>query len=173
MAYSRIDALKVMSALEGVIDCLEEPMIAWDNEGRKDVASRVSVPILSDESTFTVADVYHQIQLGAIGEVDIKIPRTGFTLSTKIVHLAECANIPVQVSLQAETDFGNAACLQFASAYEQISLPCEFSYYVDDIGDNLLKSPLVIRDGKMLLPGGPGMGVKPDWEKVEKYAISI
>ncbi|WP_093796917.1 hypothetical protein [Sporomusa acidovorans] len=50
--------------------------------------------------------MYHQIQLGAINQIGIKIPRTGFTLSTKIVHLAEVANLPVQVSLQAECDFG-------------------------------------------------------------------
>ena len=173
MAYGHQDAVRVMQALEGIIDCLEEPMAAWDDAGRKDLAGRVSVPILSDESSFTVADVYRQIRLGAIGQVGIKIPRTGFTQSRKIVHLAECANIPVQVSLQAECDFGTAAGLQFASAFRQISLPCELSYYVDNMGDTLLKAPLVIEDGHMHLPKGPGMGVDLDWEKVERYAISI
>lgn len=173
MAYSREDALKVMKALEGVLASLEEPLISWDNEGRKDLANRVSTPILSDESTFTVADVYHQIQLGAVKEIGIKIPRTGFTLSTKIVHLAEVANMPVQVSLQAETDYGNVACIQFACAHKQVSLPCEVSYYVDNMGDSLLQKPLVIKNGFMQLPEGPGMGVELDWEKVHKYAIKI
>lgn len=173
MAYGRDDALRVMTALEGVLDCLEEPLVAWDDQGRKDLADRVSVPILSDESSFTVADVYRQIRLGAIRRVGIKIPRSGFTLSTKIVHLAEAANLPVQVSLQAECDFGTAACLQFACAYRQIGLACELSYFVDNIGDSLLKVPLSIADGHMILPAGPGLGVELDWEKIEKYAVKI
>jgi L-alanine-DL-glutamate epimerase-like enolase superfamily enzyme len=173
MAYGREDALRVMKALEGVLASMEEPLISWDNEGRKDLADRVSTPILSDESTFTVADVYHQIQLGALKQIGIKIPRTGFTLSTKIVHLAEIANMPVQISLQAECDFGTAACVQFACTYKQICLPCEVSYYVDNMGDTLLQKPLVIENGYMHLPEGPGMGVELDWEKVKKYAIKI
>ena len=59
---------------------------------------------LSDESTFTVPDTYRQMQVGAIRRLGIKIPRTGFTLSKKLVHLAEMNDMPVQISTQAETD---------------------------------------------------------------------
>ena len=173
MHYSRNEAVRVMRTLEGVIDSLEEPLLAWDDDGRKDVAQKTNIPILTDESSFTVEDVARQIRLGAVREIGIKIPRTGITMSRKIVTLAETANMPVQVCIQAETDFGTAACVQFACAFRQVSLPCENVYFAHSISDTLITKPLVIKEGKLLLPDGPGMGVELDWNKVDKYRISI
>jgi L-alanine-DL-glutamate epimerase-like enolase superfamily enzyme len=173
MAYSREDAYKVLKALEGVITCCEEPLPAVDNEGRAALAKSVSIPILSDESTVTVNDVYRQIQLGAISRVGIKLPRTGITLSSKIVHLAECANLPCQISTQLESDLGTATCIQLAAAFKQISLPCEIAFYDENFSDTLIQTPLAIENGHLLLPEGPGSGVAIDWEKVEKYTIKL
>ncbi|MCW2306349.1 mandelate racemase/muconate lactonizing enzyme family protein [Rhodobium gokarnense] len=173
MDYGRQDAIRVMKALEGVIDSLEEPIRASDDAGRLDLASRTDIPILTDESSFTVEAVYHQLRLGAVREIGIKIPRTGFTKSRKIVHLAEAGNLPVQVCLQAECDYGAAACVQFAAAFRQISLPCEVACYLDCVADTIIKSPLVIKNGHTQLPEGPGLGVELDWDKIEKYRVNI
>lgn len=175
MVYSREDALRVGKALEGIVDSFEEPLPAWDDEGRKELAQKVNIPLLSDESTFTVEDVYRQIKLGAIRRIGMKLPRTGYTLSSKIVRLAEANNMPVQVSTQAETDLGSAACAHLAAAYKRISLPCEISYFKKNVTDTLLlEGELVIENGKMIVPDGrPGMGVEIDWEKVNKYAVKL
>jgi L-alanine-DL-glutamate epimerase and related enzymes of enolase superfamily len=173
MDYSRQDAIRVMTALEGIIDSLEEPIRASDDVGRKDLAMRTNIPILTDESTFTVEAVYHQLQLGAVREIGIKIPRTGFSKSRKIVYMAEAANLPVQVCLQAECDYGAAACVQFAAAFKQICLPCEVACYLDCVSDSIIKQPLVIKNGCTQLPEGPGMGVEVDWDKIEKYKVKI
>jgi L-alanine-DL-glutamate epimerase-like enolase superfamily enzyme len=173
MDYGRRDALRVMKALEGVIDSLEEPMRASDDAGRLDLSRRTDVPILTDESTFTVEAVYHQVRLGAVGEIGIKIPRTGFTKSRKIVQLAEVAGLPVQVSLQAECDYGAAAGVQFAASFRQISLPSEIASYLDSITDSILVSPLVIENGHTKRPLGPGMGVELDWNKIDRYRVSL
>ena len=173
MDYGRQDAIRVAIALEGIVDSLEEPIRASDDAGRRDLAARTNIPILTDESSFTVEAVYQQLQLGAVREIGIKIPRTGFTKSRKIVHLAEVANLPVQVCLQAECDYGAAACVQFAAAFRQISLPCEVAYYLDCVSDSIIKAPLVIEGGHTKLPDGPGLGVELDWDKIEKYRVSI
>ena len=134
MAYSREEAFQVLHELEGVISCVEEPLPATDNEGRVELAKAVPIPILSDESTITVNDVYRQIQLGAVSRIGIKLPRTGITLSAKIIHLAESANLPCQISTQLESDLGTATCVQLAAAFKQISLPCEISGRVQEYG---------------------------------------
>ena len=128
--------------------------------------------MLGDESVFTYADVYRQVKLGALKQIGIKIPRTGFTISSKIVRLAEIANMPIQVSLQAETDLGTAACLQLAAAYRQISLPCEITHFLG-VSDRLCKEELVIKNGAMLINDKPGLGVEVDWDKVKTYAIKL
>jgi L-alanine-DL-glutamate epimerase-like enolase superfamily enzyme len=173
MDYGHRDALRVMKALDGVIDALEEPMRASDDAGRLDLSRRTDIPILTDESSFTVEAVYQQLRLGAVREIGIKIPRTGFTRSRKIVHLAEVANLPVQVCLQAECDYGAAAGVQFAASFRQISLPSEIASHLDSITDSILVSPLVIENGQTKRPQGPGMGVEIDWKKIEKYSVVL
>lgn len=173
MAYTREEAYRVLHELEGIISCAEEPLPATDNEGRAALAKATSTPILSDESTVTVNDVYRQIQLGAISRIGIKLPRTGITLSTKIVHLAECANLPCQISTQLESDLGTATCVQLAAAFKQISLPCEIAFYDENFSASLIKKPLEIKNGCLQLPEGPGSGVDIDWESVERYKVEI
>ena len=172
MRYDKETAYRVLSALEGVLDCVEEPMIATDDVGRQELARKVSIPMLGDESVFTVADVQRQIQLGALKRISIKMPRTGFWLTRKIVHLAEAANLKLQISTQSETTLGTAGCLQLAAAYQQISLPSEMTFYLD-VCDSLITCRLHIENGRMRVPQGPGMGVELDWDKVKHYAVDL
>ena len=113
--------------------------------------------------------------LRAVRRLGVKIPRTGFTLTRKQIHLAECSDIPVQVSTQGEMDLGCAACLQFAAAFKQVSLPCEIAYFAKGMYpySMLLGNGLHISDGMMFLPDGPGMGVDINWDVVEKYSVKL
>ena len=94
------------------------------------------------------------MRLGAVRRLGVKIPRTGFTLTRKQVYMAESADIPAQVSTQGEMDLGCAACLQFAAAFKQVSLPCEIAYFAKGMYPDsmLLGGGLRIEDGRMLLP---------------------
>ena len=174
--YTREELIKVGSELRGVINSIEEPVPVWDDTARIEFTQRYpEIALLSDESTFTVPDTYRQMQLGAVRRLGVKIPRTGFTLTRRQVHLAECSDIPVQVSTQGEMDLGCAACLQFAAAFKQVSLPCEIAYFAKGMYPEsmLLGNGLHISDGMMFLPDGPGMGVDINWDVVEKYSVKL
>jgi L-Ala-D/L-Glu epimerase len=174
--YTREDLIKVGNELSGVINAIEEPIPAWDDVARKEFTQRFpEIAFLSDESTFTIPETQRQMNLGAIRRLGIKIPRTGFTLSRKLVHLAEINDMPAQISTQAETDLGCAAGLQFAAAFKQISLPCEIAYFAKGMYKEsmLVGTGLIIKDGMMLLPERPGMGVELNWELVNKYAVKF
>ena len=146
-SYSRKDAYRVMKELEGVIDAVEEPMPIYDDWGRVELAKSVNVDILIDESAFTPEEVYRQIKLGAVGRVGIKVARTGFTGSGKIAHMAEAANLPVQICTQIETDIGVAAAVQVAAAHriskeslikslksaQNLLLVCNFVYSTSEL----------------------------------------
>lgn len=178
MVYSREEAMRVGRELDGILDSFEEPLPSWDDEGRLELSRRLNIPILSDESTFTIPAINHQIKLGAIGRLGVKLPRTGFTLSRKVIAMAEAANIPIQISTQCECDLGSAACAQLGAAFKQISLPSEIAVYTDDTLDyadsmQILKKSPEIKNGNMIVPKGPGLGVEVDWEKIEKYKIVL
>jgi len=42
------------------------------------------------------------------------------------------------------------------------------NYYLE--GD-ILAEPFSIKDGKVIIPTDPGLGVEPDLEKIEKYTV--
>jgi hypothetical protein len=73
---------------------IEEPCPVWNHKERLKLAQSISVPILGDESCSTLQDVAREIELGAVGMVSIKVARTGFYESRKIIHLCEQAGIP-------------------------------------------------------------------------------
>ena len=172
MQYDKEVAYKVLKQLEGVLDCIEEPMQAGDDAGRLALARSVSVPLLGDESVFTVADVRRQLDLGALKRIGLKMPRSGFSLSRKIVHLAEANNVKLQILTQSETTLGTAACLQLAAAFEQISLPNEMLFYLD-VADSLCTRGLEVNKGRMKVLKTPGVGMDVDWNKVEQYRTRI
>lgn len=171
ITYARFETKKVLKALEGVIDCLEEPMQPWDLNGRSEAYDGRMVPILSDESGFTLAEVYYQLQRRQLDIVGLKVPRTGMTISRKILGLAEAANVPAMIGTQAESTLGVAAALQLGSAFQQIKYPCELAYYVDNIAESIIDKELRIEDGCLIVPEGPGNGVDIDWSKLEKFRV--
>jgi len=172
--YTREQLMYVGEHLSGIVNAIEEPVPAWDDVTRKEFTDRFpQIPLLSDESTFTVPDTYRQMKLGAIKRLAIKIPRTGYTLSKKLVHLAEVNHMQTQISTQAETDLGCAACLTFAASSKQISLPCEIAYYKKGMyPKSLLMEPLKIEDGYMYLSGKPGIGVDVNWDVINEYRVN-
>lgn len=170
--YDKETAYRVLKALENIMDCVEEPLPIYDSTGRKELSQRVNIPIIADDSVFTVADVNREIQLGAVKRIGIKVPRTGFYLAQKMVHLCEVANIKMQILSQGETTLGTVACLHLAVAYKQIALSNEMTAYYN-VADSLIKNELTVKDGVMEIIDGPGLGVEVDWERVIKYTVEI
>lgn len=172
MRYTLSDATRVLRALEGVLDCIEEPLPAWNEEARRELAQKVTVPLLGDDSVFTYADAYRQVRLGALQQIGIKMPRTGFHVSRKIAQLAELANVPVRILTQAESSLGTAAALQMAAAFPGIRLPCEMTFYLTVSDRVITEDPVIVR-GQMLVPDKPGLGVEVDWDKLRRYQVQI
>jgi L-alanine-DL-glutamate epimerase-like enolase superfamily enzyme len=172
MIYNFKDAVKVMRALEDVLDYIEEPLPSWDSASRKKLANMVTLPILGDESIFTVQDVVREIELGALRLMMVKIPRTGFTLSRKIVTYGEMNNMPMLTGTQSETTLGATACCHFACGHKQLTNPCENIHYQNIMGSLLQKDPEVI-DGYMYVPKGPGLGIALDDDKVKHYSVDL
>jgi L-alanine-DL-glutamate epimerase-like enolase superfamily enzyme len=150
----------------------EEPIPINDIRGRRLLVQHSRVPILGDESVFTVRDVMREIDLGIIGAISLKVPRTGYYLSRKIITLAEQAGLPMLVGTQAETGLGFASFAQLAASSSRITYPLEISGALN-IEDDLITNPLRPVQGRVSVPDRPGLGVDMDWEKVRKYSLKI
>jgi L-Ala-D/L-Glu epimerase len=171
MAYSISTAIRTIKKMEEYgLAFVEEPIPSWDWRGRLKVAQAISIPILGDESVFTPQDVAREIDLGAIGIISIKTPRTGYTLSMKIIHLAEMAEIPCLMGTQGETGVGTLASAHFGAARRNVSYPSEISFFLS-LKDDLLAEPINLKDGCIQLPKRPGNGAILDEEKLKKYRM--
>jgi L-alanine-DL-glutamate epimerase-like enolase superfamily enzyme len=171
MAYSVSTAIRTIRKMEEYeIGFVEEPVPCWDWRGRLKVARAISAPILGDESVFTPEQVAREIDLGVIGIIGIKAPRTGYTQSLKIVHLAEAADIPCLMGTQAETGIGTLASAQFGAARANVSIPSDLSHFMF-LKDDFLAEPISFRDGFIQLPKRPGNGAVIDEEKLARYRV--
>lgn len=148
----------------------EEPVPVNLGPYRKRVADNITVPILADDSVFTLTDARRELLDGAIGVVGIKTSRTGIYDSMRIVHLAEAFGLPCWIGSQGVSGVGALGSAQFAAAFRNIPVPSDLSTPIKQL-DDLLENPIDIRDGKLIVPRGPGIGAKVDEKKLAQFRV--
>ena len=109
------DALAAGEALAELgVAAIEEPIALEDRRGRARLASRWLVPLVGDESCISLGHVARELDDGAVGMVSIKVARTGFTESRRILGLCLGRAVPVVVGSQYEGGVGALATVAFA-----------------------------------------------------------
>jgi len=141
--------------------------------GRRWLVSQCPIPFVADESAPTPADVTREILAGAATAVSIKTARTGFSDSLRVSHLAEGLGIEAVIGNQIDAHLGTICSLVFGASQEITARSAaELSNYLD-MADGLLQEPLLIENGHMRVPDGPGLGVRLDPEKVARYRVDL
>jgi o-succinylbenzoate synthase len=137
----------------------------------KRLAEYIDTPVCLDESIVSAGVARDAIELGATEIINIKPARVGgYIESVKIHDIAQAAGIPVWCGGMLETGIGRAANLALA-ALPNFTLPGDTSassrYYEVDTTE-----PFVLVDGHIDVPTGPGIGVDPIREVVDRYTVS-
>jgi L-alanine-DL-glutamate epimerase-like enolase superfamily enzyme len=170
--WSYAQALRTGDALiELGVDAIEEPIPADDREGRRRLAMRWRVPMIGDESCISLSHVARSLDDGAIRTVSVKTARTGFTESRRILGHCLARAIPVVVGSQYEGAVGVLATAAFAPAFAATAGRAAEVMSYTDLGDDLLAEPIVIRDGRLVPPAAPGLGIEIDEEKLAHYRL--
>ena len=169
-AYTPEQLMAAGPALEEIgIALIEEPVAARDRRGKLLAAHKIRVPITGDDSCVTLDDVRDELELGAVRSVVIKCVRTGFTRSRDILGLARAFHCPVHNGSNADMHIASAASAHFACTYDTHHAH-EMSYFID-AADTVTDEGLEIRDGCLVLPERPGIGLDLDPGKLRKYRI--
>ena len=149
----------------------EQPL-AWDDIVRHaELQRRLKTPVCLDESIISADIARDAIELGAAEIINIKPSRVGGYIESKKIHDVSVANgIPVWCGGMLETGIGRAANLALA-AMPGFTLPGDTSasarYFETD-----LTEPFVLKDGHLEVPTGPGIGIDPIPEIIERFAVS-
>ncbi len=149
---------------------VEEPFPVHNRKDRLEAARTLSIPLMGDESCFTPWEVARELALGAVGIVLIKVARTGFFQTRKIIHLCQQAGVPCMIGSQGDSSIGAAASLHAAVAFSNILFPAEVSYHLRMQGE-LLKNPPEFKNGELFVPDGPGLGVEIEEKALEKFRV--
>ena len=155
-------AIEIITGFEAEglpVELVEQPVPAADLEGMLQVTSAVAMPIMADESVWTVQDARRLVDAGAADLLNIKLAKTGgIRGALAIADVAQEAGIDCMVGAMMEPRISITAAAHLAIAHPAITLidldsPAWFASAVPAGGYE--------QDGAWLqLTGGPGLGLE-------------
>jgi len=146
----------------------EQPTSAVDLQWLADVRRNVNVPVMADESCYTLQDSMAIVRANAADILSVYVGKGGgIGPARKIAAVAEAAGLTCTVGSNLELGVASAAMAHLAAATTGISpdeYPCDI---LGPLGyeHDFLAEPIEFRDGAVRVPSGPGLGVELD-EKV-------
>jgi O-succinylbenzoate synthase len=157
-AYTLADAAHLARLDPFGLLLIEQPLGEDDVVGHAALARQLRTPVCLDESITSAATAAAAISLGACEVVNVKPGRVGgYIEARRIATVAAAHGVPVWCGGMLETGIGRAANVALAAGPE-FTLPGDVSasdrFYEHDI-----TAPLVIEDGHIAVPAGPGIGV--------------
>lgn len=149
----------------------EDPVPPDNFDAMAQVANHVNIPIATGERLHTIHEFEMLLNRCAVHYVRPDVCMAGgLTHTKKIAALAEAHNAGV-VPHNPLSPVSTAACLQLDACIPNFSLQ-EYPYRPDiekAPGDELLKEPLKVEKGYLLIPDKPGIGVELNDEVLGKH----
>lgn len=167
--YSPGRAIEVGRMLEDYGVChFEEPCPYWELEWTREVADALQVAVTGGEQDCELATWRRMIGMRAVDVVQPDVCYLGgLTRTLRAVAMAEAAGLPVTPH-SANLSLVTVFTLHMMGAIEGAGPYVEFSIEGADYcpwQDGIFEPALVVRDGKVRVPDGPGWGVEiqPAW----------
>ncbi len=137
---------------------IEQPLPEDDVRGHAALAEIITTPVCLDESITSARSAADAIALGACQVVNIKPGRVGgYIEAVKTAVVCAAHGVPVWCGGMVETGLGRAANAALA-ARPEFTLVGDVSgsdrFFAQDI-----TAPLLMEDGHIRVPTGPGLGV--------------
>ncbi len=99
------------------LEFVEQPLPAWDLAGHAELRRRWGVPIVLDESVFTIHDLRRAIDTGSGDIVNIKLAKCGgIHAGIAIAREATAARLGLMVGSMMESELGVSAAAALAAA---------------------------------------------------------
>ena len=146
---------------------LEEPLAVDDIAGHAEVARSLDMPVATGEIHSSRSDFRDLIQAGA---ADILQPDAavvgGVSEWMKVAHAAATFGYPVAPHWNHDIHVHMAGSVANCLAVEWFDAEQDIVNF-----DQLLAEPMRPQDGYLTIPEGPGIGLKLDWDAVERFRV--
>lgn len=167
------DDMDELSALdEYKLQMLEQPFPAYDLWDHSRLQAKIKTPICLDESILSLTTTRQAIEMGSCRIVNIKVGRVGGITEAMSIHdFCRDKNIPVWCGGMLESGIGRSHNIHLASL-PNFLLPHDISasrrYYSQDLIEPEVE---ITRDGFILPPQSPGIGVLPQEDRIRKASM--
>ncbi|MGM9987866.1 MAG: o-succinylbenzoate synthase [Bacillaceae bacterium] len=170
-AYTLQDINRLKALDDYNLMMIEQPLSHNDIIDHAYLQSQLHTPICLDESIHSAEDARKAIQLGSCKIINIKIGRVGGLTEAKKIHdLCQQYNIPLWCGGMMESGIGRAHNIAITTL-PNFTLPGDTAgsalYWHEDIID----PEVVAINGTIIVPTSPGIGYKPNYERIEKYTL--
>jgi L-alanine-DL-glutamate epimerase-like enolase superfamily enzyme len=133
--------------------------------GFQDLRKQGALPIIMDEGCISPTDVAEFIKLKMLDGIAMKPSRCGGLVSAKAqIELLKKEGLSFLGSGLTDPHISLAASLILFGAFG-LNRPAALNG-PQFLGSSVLKQPFAVRDGKIKIPKGPGLGIEVDEDKV-------
>ncbi|TDL46134.1 o-succinylbenzoate synthase [Microbacterium oleivorans] len=171
-AYTLADADTLAQLDRFGLLLIEQPLQEDDLVDHAALAQQLKTPVCLDESITSVKAARDALALGATTVINVKAGRVGGYLEgLRVADLCASAGIPVWCGGMLETGIGRAANAALA-AHPAFTLPGDVSASARFYDRDIVTEPVVLEDGHVRVPTGPGLGVEVDLDAVEAFTVA-
>ena len=133
----------------------------------------IDVPLLADESVFGPEDMARAATEQICDGVSIKIMKAGgLARAQEVAAIAAAHGLTAYGGDMFEAGLAHLAGTHMIAATPAITLGCEFYQARYYLAEDILEQPFAVEDGAVVVPDAPGLGGRPDIDKVLKYAVT-
>ncbi|GAC1409738.1 MAG: L-Ala-D/L-Glu epimerase [Burkholderiaceae bacterium] len=172
--YSVDQAIALGRLLEPVgMQLLEQPVADHDLSGMAKVRQAIGIPVMADESITDYASLIAVIRAGCADIVKLKVMKQGgFLTCRRMLETATAAGMKVVIG----HGFGLGV-----NTVAEIMLACTSTNVLEGLecvgplktADDIVKVKLDLTAGHIAVPGGKGLGIELDEEKVQRYRFDF
>lgn len=157
---------------------IEQPVARRDLKGLAEIRRAADgIPVMADESLFTIQDAYALAEARAVDAFCIKLYKVGgLSAARKIAAVAEAANIQLNcggLAIQSQLEAAAGAHFYASTPAQRMMGAGEFVFGLNTVAKDPLcpETDFIVRDGHVDVPTGPGLGIAIDEEALKKHTL--
>jgi muconate cycloisomerase len=151
-------------------DFIEQPVRAPQFDLMARLRDEIDVPLIADESVFGPEDMLRAAREKICDGVSIKIMKSGgLGRAQTTAKIAATSGLSAYGGDMFEAGLAHLAGAHMIAATPEITLGCEFyqaKYYLQT---DILEEPFACDNGQVTVPDGPGLGIRPDINKLNHF----